>query len=144
MRCGVLCDLDGNVKRTWALISDTATVPVEDGDVVTEWEVDHGEELPHSLDKFNKIKEVVKEQERLPTLRVQAEVDAHVSAKGRNANIQKIVIVTPVHEPLYYGGGGKGLHHRIIDAEGETQEKPVDPGNHVRIITQPRYERSRR
>jgi len=114
MRCGVLCDRDGNVKQTWALVSDTITVPVEDGDHVTEWEVNYSENTKAAL----------KEQERLPKLRMQAEVEAHIATKGWEATTQQISIVTPPVEPVYYGYS-KGLHHRTVDEDGDVKERPV-------------------
>ena len=125
MRCGVLCDKDGKVKRTWALISDTATVPVEDGDHVIEWEVDHGEDLPHSLKKLSKIKAAVREQEIMPAFRTQADLLAHGEKYQHAMTAQQVVIGAPSIEPIYYGAG-KGLHHRRVNGDGDVVDVPRD------------------
>lgn len=125
MHCGVLCDKDGNVKRTWTMVSDIATVPVEDGDHVIEWEVDHGEELPHTQAKIEKIKEAIKEQERIPALKDKTALDAHLGAQGRVARVQTVRIGASSSDPIYYGHD-KGLHHRRINDEGDIVDIPSD------------------
>ena len=41
MQYGALCDKDGNIKRTWALVDGHCAVPIEHGDEVIEWEIKH-------------------------------------------------------------------------------------------------------
>lgn len=125
MRCGVLCDKNGAVKRTWALISDTAIVSVEDGDEVMEWDVDHGENLPHTEEKLAKTQEAVKEQERVPTLRTRDAVLAHGTKKSRDIVAQRVVLAMPPSEPIYYSAEKK-LHHRMVDIDGNVQERIAD------------------
>jgi len=103
-------------------------VPVEDGDIIIEWDLDHGEYATDPTEKWVRTKAALDEQQRLPKIRTHAEVLAHTSAKERTATTQQVSIVTPPVEPIYYGAG-KGLHHRTVDAEGDVQESAVDAAN---------------
>lgn len=140
MRCGVLCDKDGLVKRTWALISDTAIVPVEDGDQVMEWDMDHGEELPHTQEKLDKIKAAVKEQDRIVALKTHDDVLAHGEKRGHSMSTQGVAIAAPSSEPIHYSAD-KGLHHRTVDAEGDVQESAVHPSNVLQTVVDANKER---
>lgn len=42
MRIGILLSSAGQVKRTYAIVSGDAAVPVEHGDELIEWEMPHG------------------------------------------------------------------------------------------------------
>lgn len=133
MRCGVLCDKDGNVKRTWALISDVAITPVEDGDHVIEWECDHGEHTIDPVVKSTCTQAAIKEQGRIMALKTHDEVRAHGEKRGHDMTTQAVLLATPSTEPVYYGAG-KGLLHRTMDAEGDVQERAVHPSNVIHII----------
>lgn len=134
MQCGILCNKDGKVKRTWALVSDTAIVPVEHGDQVIEWDVDHGETLPHTQEKLSKIRAAVEEQEHIIKLASWNEAQAHIKTRGHAASERVVVLAAPSNEPVYYGSG-KGLHHRTATAGGNIQESATDASNKLHLAS---------
>lgn len=66
MRCGVLCDKDGNIKRRWALVNCEAIIETEAaGDEHLEWNVDHGASEPNPARAAEKIAKATAEQQTI-------------------------------------------------------------------------------
>jgi hypothetical protein len=69
MRCGVLCDKDGNIKRRWSLVNDSMQIALEaDGDETIEWIIDHGQPEDTDSVRSEKIAAAVSAQRRISTL----------------------------------------------------------------------------
>ena len=133
MHCGTLCDKDGNVKRTWSIVGHTIVVPIENGDYVIEWVVDHGTETVDPVARVAAEKAAIKEQSRMGKFRSKAEVLTHGVDKQRTMDIQEVVLHAPSAKQIHYGRD-IGLHHRSKDADDELVETLVDPNHKLKRI----------
>lgn len=89
MRCGVLCDSDGKVMRSWMLVSDVAPYePGQAGEEIVEWEADHGG-YEHNEARHKKIiARVEQERQEVGELRTKDEALAHNWKRARLVQIK--------------------------------------------------------
>lgn len=138
MRCGLLCDKTGTVKRTWSLVNDQITIPVADGDRVIEWDVEHGETAVNASAALSAIQDANKEQARVVALTSRTRDAALAHCRTHRRTITEHIVHAPfidaaIAGPLCYHPG-KGLHYRTIDPDGNLQDQDAGNGSSLRPI----------
>ena len=131
MQYGILCTTVGRVKRTWAIVSGACSVPVEDGDILIEWEVDHDEMTPEPLLREERIARVLKYHGLVHALQTYDQTVAHGQTQQRAMTARTLIVSMP-QGPLLYDSR-LGLYTREIDANGDEQVSPVHYGVELKM-----------
>lgn len=135
MKIGVLLGANGKVKRTWSLICGDCIVPLEDGDEIIEWELDHGDSLPVETEadlakQIGCLTLATKMQETVPTIKGREQAlllsEPHADQRRCHCYIQSPALAEQDVEVMYHSNG------QLLHRPAGSKAQPVNPVDHLR------------
>lgn len=109
MHIGCVVGSDGRTKRSWAIVSGEWAVPIENGDEVIEWEIDHGQDEEDVVTRLTKLKTALATQDALGGARNRAAVLAlsEPHAQTRQQRMLRGAVALPAGQESLYRSDGK-------------------------------------